>query len=174
MKNADYWIDKLALETYPEGGYFKEILRSPETIETPPERYPGPRCFYTSIYYLLKSGQVNAMHRLKSDELWYYHAGNAMTVHVIYPDGRYTPLGLGPDLDAGQSLQVLAPAGTWFGASVDEPDAYALVGCMVAPGFEFEDYELGDRADLLARFPRHTAIITRLTQPGAGYDKPST
>jgi predicted cupin superfamily sugar epimerase len=104
MKNADYWIDKLALEAYPEGGYFREILRSPETLETLPEHYPGPRCFYTSIYYLLKSGQVDTMHRLRSDELWYYHAGSAMTLHVIYPDGRYTPLVVGPDLDAGHSF----------------------------------------------------------------------
>ena len=165
MHTAEYWIDRLQLAPHPEGGFYKEIYRSGEMIraEGLPERYGSPRSAYTSIYYLLTSGDISRMHRLKSDELWHFFDGDPLTVHIIMPDGEYIAVTLGKRFDLGERFQVLIEHGWWFGAAVDKPGSYTLLGCTVAPGFEFEDYEAGRREVLLAAYPQHREIIERLT-----------
>ncbi len=166
MKSAEYWIEKLQLLPHPEGGYFREIYRCSETIpgQALPQRFNGPRAMSTSIYFLLKSGSISALHRIKADELWHFYQGSFVTLHLIHPTGDLQILHLGADPDEGQSLQIVIPAGCWFGACVAAEDSYALVGCTVAPGFDFQDFELGKREELLQGYPQHQQIIDRLTK----------
>ena len=165
MRNAAYWIEKLGLERHPEGGHFKEVYRSPATVpgEVLPG-YSGHRNLGTSIYFLLRHNEVSALHRIKQDELWHFYAGSALTVHVIDAAGHYTPVSMGPDPEAGQSLQAVVPGGSLFGASVDSGRGYALVGCTCVPGFDFADFELPAREELLRGYPQHGRLIERLTR----------
>ena len=165
MRTADYWIEALRLIAHAEGGYYRETYRASERIpaEALPGRYRGDRALSTAILFLLRSGQCSAFHRIRSDELWHFHAGSPLTVHVIASDGHYRLQHLGQDPERGQRVQSLVPAGHWFGATVDEPDSFSLVGCTVAPGFEFADFELADRQMLLAVCPEQRAVIEMLT-----------
>lgn len=166
MRDAADWIERLRLEPHPEGGYFRETYRSPVVIDRSDlaDLDDGPRSVATSIYFLLTSENFSALHRLRSDEIWNFHAGNSLTVHVIHPDGRYQALRVGLEPETGATPQAVVPAGCWFGSTVEEPAGYALVGCTVAPGFDFADFELADRADLLKQYPRHADLIRRLTR----------
>lgn len=163
---AQYWIQKLNLNKHPEGGYFRETYRSKELIsaEFLPERYNGDRCFSTSIYFLLESEDISAFHRIKSDEVWHFYYGSSITIFSIDPDGMLFKIKLGTDLENGELFQAHLKAGNWFGAKVTDPDSFALVGCTVAPGFEFKDFELGNRKTLLNLFPRHSEVIKLLTR----------
>ena len=163
--NADYWIRVLNLQSHPEGGYYNEVFAGRDMIEAQqlPGGFTGSRRAYTSIYFLLKSGQVSKLHRLKSDELWNFYAGSPVTIHVIHPDGTYESLKLGPDPEKGEMFQHCVQAGCWFGSTVDHPRSYGLTGCFVAPGFDFEDFELADTESLIREFPRHADFIRRLT-----------
>jgi hypothetical protein len=165
-RTAAYWIERLGLAPHPEGGYFRESYRSTDVIgaESLPARYGGARAVSTAIYFLLRAGEISALHRIKSDEVWHFYAGGALVVSAIRPDGERRDLVLGPDLDAGHALQATVPAGDWFGAAPAPGTAYALVGCTVAPGFEFADFELADRRRLTAQYPGHAALIERLTR----------
>jgi predicted cupin superfamily sugar epimerase len=164
--DAVSWIERLGLQPHPEGGYFRETYRAGESIahEALPARYDGPRAFMTAVYFLLASGDVSALHRLRSDELWFFHAGSALTVTSIAPDGALVEARVGANAARGEHLQLSVAAGCWFGAVVEAPDSFALVGCVVAPGFEFADFELGDRLALLRAFPQHRAVVERLTR----------
>jgi len=166
-KDADYWIERLSLSPHPEGGYFNETFAATDMIPTDnlSRNYEGPRKAYTSIYFLLKSGQVSRFHRLKSDELWNYHSGSPVTIHIIDSEGNYYAKKLGPNPDNRESFQVLIEAGCWFGAVVDEDNSYSLAGCFVCPGFEFVDFELAEREELIKKYPEHTTIIAKLTTP---------
>ncbi len=163
MHSADDWIARLNLERHPEGGWYREVYRSPEIIpaEALPRRFAGTHPFSTSIYFLLRGNDVSTLHRIKADEVWHFYLGSGLTVHSIAPDGSLSSVTLGAD----GPFQTVVPAGHWFGATVHatSADAFALVGCTVAPGFMFEDFELGTRADLVAQFPQHRALIERLT-----------
>ena len=169
MKDAGYWIERLGLEEHPEGGYYRETYRAAGLIAQPslPAGVGGPRSFSTTIYYLLPGNDFSAFHRIRSDELWHHYAGSALTVHVLEPAGRYRQERVGPDPDAGEAFQAVVAAGCWFGATVDEATSYALVGCTVAPGFDFQDFEVGRREELLRLFPSHRAIIERLSRDGS-------
>jgi uncharacterized protein len=164
--NADGWIARLRLTPHPEGGYFAETYRSADELPAAclPGRSGGPRACSTAIYFLLRGREISALHCLRSDEIWHFHAGSGALIELIAPDGSYQGLRIGPDADAGEDFQVVLPAGSWFGASVNDPGSFLLVGCTVAPGFSYEDFELGRRADLLAAFPQHRAVIERLTR----------
>lgn len=164
IKDAKYWIEKLNLQAHPEGGYFNETYRSEEGVEKSalPERYGSSRTFGTSIYFLLSTESVSNFHRLASDEIWHYHQGGSATIHMISEDGELTSKRIGPDIEAGESLQVVIPKRTWFAAEVVK-DEFILVGCTVAPGFEFEDFELADRDDLIGQYPSMANIINRFT-----------
>nr|WP_162497247.1 cupin domain-containing protein [Salicibibacter kimchii] len=157
LREASYWIERLHMVPHPEGGYFVENFSSKEKMETFDGRL---RKTYSSIYFLLEPSSPSHFHRLKSDEVWYYHAGDPLTVHIIHLDGVYEAIEIGPDLDAGQKLSTVVPAGAIFGSSVYAN--YALVSCVVSPGFEYEDFELFTQAELLADYPQHEQIIRQL------------
>lgn len=163
-KNADYWIEKLEMTQHPEGGYFKETYRSEEQLsgENLPERYQSGRTFGTSIYFLLTTESVSNFHRLASDEIWHFHQGSAARIHFISPEGKHSFKDIGPDLEEDQQLQVIIPRRHWFAAEVIEGD-FILVGCTVAPGFEFEDFELASRQTLMTSFPKHQVLIEKFT-----------
>jgi len=165
-RSAEYWIEHLRLVPHPEGGHFRETYRAAESIAGAhlPARYGGPRVHSTAIYFLLRAGEVSSLHRIKSDEIWHFYAGRPLVVSAIRPDGGRRDLTLGPDPDDGQSLQGIVPAGAWFGAALRPGAPYALVGCTVAPGFEFADFERADHRALVERFPQHAALIERLTR----------
>ncbi len=127
-------------------------------------RYNGGRAYATSIYYLLESKDISSLHRLHSDEQWFHIDGSALTIHSIAPDGLYTKHVIGKNLERGEHPYAVVPHGCWFGGSVDEPETFVLVGCVVAPGFDFEDFELGDRQELTNRYPQHQKLIERLTK----------
>ena len=159
MTAAD-WIRRLDLLAHPEGGFYRETYRSAGTVAAD----GGTRALSTAIYFLLPGDQVSALHRIRSDEIWHFYAGSALTLFVIHRDGRLEQARLGPDAAAGERFQALVPAGCWYGAAVDDPASYALVGGTVAPGFDFADFELGARAALTREFPQHRALIERLTR----------
>jgi predicted cupin superfamily sugar epimerase len=164
-KKADYWIKHLGLQTHPEGGYFKEVYRSQEQFdgEALPERYNGVRNVSTSIYFLLTEDSVSNFHRLNSDEIWHFHYGGTAKIHFVKPNGEYEEKLIGDDLNAGESFQVMIPKHTWFAAEVIRED-YVLFGCTVAPGFEFEDFELADRQTLSSAYPQYQTLIARFTR----------
>lgn len=156
MKSAEYYIKNLDMEKHIEGGYFKESFLSVDEV----------RCdkkLWSSIYFLLKTGEVSNFHRLKSDELWYYHDGEALTIYMISPEGELITSQLGNNIEKGERPQVLVPKGYIFGSSMNN-DGYALVGCMVSPAFEYSDFELFDREYLLNLYPEHKETIIKLTR----------
>ena len=161
--SAETYIAKLELEPHPEGGFYRETFVSKEAL-------PTGRAAATSILFLLTHENPSNLHRIDAEEVWCYHAGDPLIVHMIDVDGVYSESAIGPDLDAGQVLQAVVPAGVWFGSSVADPKGgskgWALVGCMVAPGFTFDGFELAERADMLARYPAHATVITKLTRKG--------
>jgi len=165
-KDARYWIEKLQLEAHPEGGYFRQTYRSDVMLakEALPEGFTGPRAVSTAIYFLLDGEGFSALHRLRSDEMWHFYAGEPLVVHVISPEGKYSSILLGRDPDAGRVLQAVVRAGCWFASHVADWKSWALVGCTVAPGFDFEDFVLGSREELVERYPQHREVIERLTR----------
>jgi len=158
--DANYLIEQLNMEPHPEGGFYKRTYESDESFL--PESHPGERRLYTSICFLLRSGDISHFHRLKSDELWYFHAGSALSVHIIDVDGKYRIEKLGLDFEKGEKPQVLVPKGSIFGSSVEKEDSFSLVGCMAAPGFDFADFELFTQNELLASYPEHERVIRNM------------
>lgn len=158
-------VDQLELQPHPEGGYFSEIYRNESLIHTKDGKFPDSRNICTSIYYLLKGRDKSLFHRIKSDEIWHHYEGAPVTIHTIFDDGLYRAYHLGKEIIRGKSPQIVIPAYTWFGVTVDNEESYSLCGCTVAPGFDFKDFELADRYMLLQAFPEHEAIIKELTQP---------
>lgn len=168
--NASYYIQALHLQAHPEGGYFAETYRAAETIvqSALPDRFSGSRSYGTAIYFLLENTQFSALHRIQSDEVWHFYAGGPLTISVISPGGELTTIRLGNRTDRGEVFQAVVKAGCWFGSSpaglsAEPATDFSLVGCTVAPGFDFADFELGNRAALLAEFPQHQSVINRLT-----------
>lgn len=166
LHDARYWIVRLQLEAHPEGGYYRETYRSDVTIsrEALPPGFSGPRAAATAIYFLIEGENFSAFHRLRSDELWHHYAGSPLQVHAIDSAGAYSSLILGNDPDAGQVPQAAVPAGYWFASHVADWKSWALVGCTVSPGFDFADFEIGERAELIEQYPGHRKIIRRLTR----------
>lgn len=165
-QNAQYWIEKLRLEPHPEGGYFRQTYRSELMIarQALPQEFGGARAASTAIYFLLEGKNFSAFHRLRSDEMWHFYAGSPLLVHVIEPGGQRSTIFLGTNLEVEQVPQAVVRAGCWFASHVWDWKSWALVGCTVAPGFDFVDFELAKRADLLASFPQHEQIIRKLTR----------
>jgi predicted cupin superfamily sugar epimerase len=165
-KDARYWIEKLKLEPHPEGGYFRQTYVSDLVIgrESLPTAFTGARAASTTIFFLLEGENFSVFHRLRSDEMWHFYAGNALQVHVIESSGRSFTIRLGSDPERGQVFQAVVKAGCWFGSHVANWKGWALVGCTVAPGFDFEDFEMGKRAKLLRLYPQHRELIERLTR----------
>jgi len=164
--NANDWIRKLRLEPHPEGGHYRQTYRADLILpkQALPSEFSGARPASTAIYFLLEGKAFSAFHRLRSDELWHFHVGGPLLVHTIEADGRYSTIELGGDPEAGQALQAVVKAGCWFGSEVKDGKSFALVGCTVAPGFDFEDFELARRDELVAIYPQHSGLIRRLTR----------
>lgn len=150
---ANDWISKLQLEKHPEGGYYKEVYRSPLSA--------GNRKLYTSIYFLLPSDEVSHFHRIQSDEIWYHHDGAPIVIHEIDTQGKLSSTQLGKT--EACVLSHCVNAKHIFGATVSEPNTFSLVSCMVSPGFEFDDFKLFSKQELLDLYPQHQAIIQILT-----------
>ncbi|HUO57049.1 MAG TPA: cupin domain-containing protein [bacterium] len=154
---ADQIIHSLELQPHPEGGYYKETYRSSSLI-------PGTsRAVSTAIYYLLGEGDRSKLHRLKSDEMFHFYLGDPVTWVLLESSNHVKKVVLGSELGKGQRLQLLVPAGTWFGGYLNPGGKFALMGTTVAPGFEFEDFQLGNREGLSMDFPAARDEILRLT-----------
>ncbi len=164
--NAKHWIEILQLEPHPEGGYFRQTYRSDLMIarEALPPGFARARAASTAIYFLLQGENFSAFHRLRSDEVWHFYAGSPLVVEVIEPEGSRSTILLGDDSDAGQTFQAVVRAGCWFASHVADWKSWALVGCTVAPGFDFEDFEMGKREELVTQFPQHREMIEKLTR----------
>ena len=159
--SAQSLISQLNLAPHPEGGYYRETFVSAQ-------RLPSGRPAATSILFLLTHENPSNLHRLDAEEMWYYQSGDPLIVHMIDEGGLYSQIRIGPDMEAGQVLQAVVPPHVWFGSSVAAPDlgreGWALVGCMVTPGFNFDGFELANRTEMLRRFPDHAEVITQLTR----------
>ncbi len=162
--NAAFFINHLKLQPHPEGGYFKETYRADEIVaaDSLPARFTGSRSFSTAIYYLLQQGDYSAFHRIKSDECWHFYAGDTLLIHIIENNGSYSCIQLGANIEAGETFQFVVPASTWFAAEPARESEFALAGCTVAPGFDFQDFEMTDKQSLSFQFPQHVSIIERL------------
>ena len=147
---AEGWIERLGLEPHPEGGWYRRIYESDLKTE-------GGRPVMTSIYYLLEGDDFSALHRLKQDEQWNFYAGVPITIHEISAAGEYSSITLGDG-----NFQHTVRAGILFGATV--AGDFALVGCTVVPGFDFADFELPPRTQLLKELPEYAELIERLTR----------
>jgi predicted cupin superfamily sugar epimerase len=159
-------IDKLNLLPHPEGGFYKEIYRSDGVIKANSlsSEFLGSRNYATSIYFLLTSEAFSAFHKIKQDEIWHFYDGSPIQLHVISETGEHTQYVIGNDVLKSQNPQVVVPANHWFAAKVVQPNNYSLVGCGVSPGFDFKDFTLPTRAQLLQKYPQHKKIITALTR----------
>ena len=169
MKAAEL-VNALGLQPHPEGGYFRETYRAGETIAGAAlhRRFGGERSISTAIHFLLETGQRSRFHRIKADEVWHFYTGDPLIVVEIDSAGRLKTTKLGGDLASGAVFQHVVPVGAWFGATLAEagrldPMGFALVGCTVAPGFDFADFELANRTALLAEYPAHQGWIRHLT-----------
>jgi hypothetical protein len=168
MLTADRVIALLGLAPLPqEGGHFRESYRANERIarDCLPARYTDTRPFGSAIYYLLREDTFSALHRLQSDEVYHFYLGQPVEMLLLYPDGRDETLILGPDLEAGQRVQAVAPRGVWQGSRLAHatPGGFALLGTTMAPAYDAADFALGERAALLAAYPQRAELIRALT-----------
>ncbi|MEO6719382.1 MAG: cupin domain-containing protein [Ferruginibacter sp.] len=157
-------IEKFKLLPHPEGGYFRENYRSLEIIPKTflPKRFNGERSYSTAIYFLLEQGNFSAFHRIQSDECWHFYSGGRLNIYVIQLNGKLDIIKLGSDISQGELFQAVVPAGCWFASEPAPETEYTLAGCTVAPGFDFNDFEMAAFDNLSKQFPQHRAIIQRL------------
>jgi uncharacterized protein len=167
VSNAQEIIKLLQLQPHPkEGGYFRETYRSADSFSDLPSRYGGKRSASTAIYYLLTPETFSTVHRLASDEVFHFYLGSPVEMLQLFPDGQGRIVTLGSDLKAGQSPQIMVPAGVWQGSRLAARGSFALMGTTVAPGFDFADYESGEREKLIEQYPQFAKMIRELTPAG--------
>jgi predicted cupin superfamily sugar epimerase len=161
-------IEYYGLERHPEGGYYRETYRATQSVSRVDEVLESANCrslsASTAILYLLENDDFSALHRIPSDEVWHFYTGGPLRVVTLTPTGEREDLLLGSNLEQGERVQAWVPANRWFGAKLEDPTNFCLVGCTVAPGFEFADFELGRRDELLEMFPQHADIVRALTR----------
>lgn len=156
-------VDRLGLVPHPERGFYAETHRSPQRVGTP----RGERAAATAIYFLVSAEQpITFLHRLASDEVFHLYEGGPLSVLRLLPDGSSDVLTLGLDLASGQRPQLVLQRGTWFGTELAPGASHCLIGCTVAPGFEFTDFELADAAELMRLYPTQHERIRRMRRPG--------
>ena len=160
MNRTEQLVQQLQLQPHPEGGFYTETYRSTQLVQTP----RGPRPASTAIYFLLTAGHFSAFHRIASDEAWHHYEGDVVHIHVINEGGQYQFITLGKDAAAGEVQQAMVPAGAWFASETMGALGYALVGCTVAPGFDFADFELAERDALVEDYPQYRLLVERLTR----------
>ena len=163
---ARKYIEKFQLKAHPEGGYYREVFRAEEIIlaDHLPQRYKTARNYTTSIYFLLEGKQVSNFHRLKSDEQWHFYDGSSVVLYVIDEGGKLNKILLGRNIEKGESLQTVIKYNSWFAAELSDKTSCAIIGCTVAPGFDFNDFEVGKRDELLKTFPQLRELIYRLAK----------
>lgn len=154
----EHLIRDYQLQPHPEGGYYRETYRAAEHLAG------TSRSVATAIYYLLPQGQRSLLHRIDADEVWHFYRGDPLLVVELQRSGEAKVTRLGSEHARGEHLQHVVPAGTWFGALPAPGSAFSLVGCTVSPGFEFSNFELGRRDELLLQFPRAQELIEQLTR----------
>ena len=174
MPSAEFWIAHLGLVPHPEGGHYRESYRSPESIPHAalPARFAGGRAYSTAIYFLLAFPEASIFHRLTSDEMWHFYDGDPLRIYLLDGQGVLQVVTLGRDCGKGQTLQCVVRAGVWVAAELQQAGQYSLVGCTVAPGFDFADIEFADGKELSRVAPQHTALINRLTTDKGRIDEP--
>lgn len=150
-------VTKFNLQAHPEGGFYSETYRSDQLTAS------QDRNLVTCIYFLLTSENVSNFHRIKSDEMWFFHEGSSLTVHTLDPQNGHLQHAVGNEIQKGQTPQLVVPKNTIFGSSVTDENSYSFVSCVVAPGFDFNDFELFTRDALLEGFPESESIIRQLT-----------
>jgi len=158
IQTAAYWIQHLNLQPHPEGGYYKEVFRSGVEVNRLSASDPKSAC--TSIYYLLEGTDFSGFHRIASDELWYFHKGSPLHIHAIDEKGNYQVHELS-DTYTG-ALSVAITPGLWFASAIPSGQGFALVSCAVAPGFEFSEFEMAKKEEMLVLYPQHKALLERL------------
>lgn len=165
MSSMNKIIQKLGLKPHPEGGFFKETYRSSGKIneDNLGSMYSGTRNYSTSIYFLLTSNNFSAFHKIKQDEIWHFYDGSPIRLHTISETGDHSQFIIGRNIIKKEVPQLIVPGGHWFAAEVIDNDSYSLVGCTVSPGFDFEDFDLPSRNDLILKFPKHLQLITKFT-----------
>jgi len=165
MTKIEEIIEKFDLSPHPEGGYFKETYRSSGEIDknSLPQSYQGNRNYATCIYFLLTSDTFSAFHKIKQDEIWHFYAGAPIKLYIISEEGVYSEQIIGTNFSEGQIPQFVVPGNHWFAAKTITNNDYSFAGCSVSPGFDFKDFELPGRKELIAKFPEHKEIITGLT-----------
>jgi predicted cupin superfamily sugar epimerase len=163
MTAADL-VKKYEMLPHPEGGWYKETYRSNEQIngKTLPERFSESRSFSTAIYFLMESGNFSGFHRIKSDECWHFYAGQTLLVYVINSAGNLDIIRLGNNIELGECFQYVVPANCWFASRPANESEFSFVGCTVAPGFDFADFELAIADNLSLAYPQHKSIIDSL------------
>ena len=166
VDRVEFLIESLDLKPHPEGGFFKETYRSEGVIDPRnwDEKYDGRRNFSTGIYYLLNGSAFSAFHRIHQDEMWHFYEGGTVVIHELSPSGEYNKTNLGSDIESGALFQYVVKGGNYFAVELLDKKSYALCGCTVAPGFDFADFQMPDRHELLDMFPQHLELISRLTR----------
>ncbi|MFM0038541.1 cupin domain-containing protein [Paraburkholderia strydomiana] len=160
--SRDELIRRFDLKPHPEGGFFNETYRSAQRVIRDGGSTQN-RSASTAIYYLLCDGAHSTWHRIRSDEVWHFYAGEPLNVHVLDASGTLVTHKLGNALTHRDAVfQAVVPAGLWFAAECADPATFALVGCTVAPGFEFSEFEIADMDALKAEHPQHAGLIARL------------
>ncbi len=159
--NAENWKQKLQLKAHPEGGFYREIYRSDESIagDALPARFGGNRKFATSIYYFLGQNDFSAFHKIKQDEIWHHYDGGCCELFILFNDGSIMKKLLGKDAGEDCTPQVVIPRNTWFAARPAQNVSFCLMGCTVSPGFDFDDFHMADVEELAAEFPSHEQLI---------------
>jgi uncharacterized protein len=164
MMRTEQLIRQFDLQPHPEGGWYRQTYKSKELISTDalPKRFNGDRSFSTAIYFLLEKGNFSGFHKIQSDECWHFYMGDPLEVYVIEQTGKLNIITLGNEFEKGHYFQYIVPANCWFASRPAPGSEFCFVGCTVAPGFEFEDFELGDAKSLSATYPQHTRLINEL------------
>ena len=165
MNSAKYYIEKLGLTHHVEGGAFRETYRSALVVpqEVLSNDFKGNKNASTAIYFLLSYGQFSAFHKILSDEMWHFYAGQPLTIYEIENNGNLITHQLGSDLEKGETFQCVIKAGNWFGSRCEIANGFSLVGCTVSPGFDFADFELANRNELCQAFPALTDLVNEMT-----------
>lgn len=165
-QSKEQLVSLLDLQPHPEGGFYKETYRSEHSIPNNvlAGNHEGDRSYGTGIYFMLTGDAFSAFHRIEQDELWFFHQGGTIELHMISPLGEHTKHLIGNDIVNGEEPQLLVPATYWFAARVVEEDNFALVSCTVSPGFDFRDFILPSKIELTAKFPQHAQIIDQFTR----------
>lgn len=165
-QSAQFWIDRLQLRQHPEGGYFRQTYAAEVSLPLSclPVGFTGERAASTAIYFLLEKGNFSAFHRIRSDEVWHFYVGDPVEIVVLDQHGAVETIHLGSQVDREQTLQAVVRAGNWFASRLFRSGSLALVGCTVAPGFHFDDFELARRDELTAAYPQHRELIRALTR----------